>query len=254
MKILAHSKNYCKKINKKNMKHTTKILAAIFFAGTFTANSTIAFAGNEDRSGQAGATELLINPWGRSSGWADANVAGCRGLESQFLNVAGTAFTKKTELTFANTNYLSGSGIGINSFGFTQKAGSSGVLGMTIMSMNFGDIPVTRADMPEGGLGTFKISMINIGVSYAKAFTDHIFGGMNLKVIDEAIPNAKAAGAALDGGIQYVTGKIKNVKFGISLKNVGSKLKFSGDGLGFSVNRPNSTVAGNNMVVEERTA
>ena len=28
-----------------------------------------AFAGNEDRSGQAGAPELLINPWAASAGW-----------------------------------------------------------------------------------------------------------------------------------------------------------------------------------------
>ena len=27
-------------------------------------------AGNPDRAGQAGASELLINPWARSSGWA----------------------------------------------------------------------------------------------------------------------------------------------------------------------------------------
>ena len=28
-----------------------------------------AFAGNKDRSGQAGASELLINPWAATSGW-----------------------------------------------------------------------------------------------------------------------------------------------------------------------------------------
>ena len=38
------------------------------------------FAGNKDRSGQAGASELLINPWTRSSGWGSANMAGVRGL------------------------------------------------------------------------------------------------------------------------------------------------------------------------------
>jgi len=82
------------------------------------------------------------------------------------------------------------------------------VLGLSIMSMDFGNIPVTTTNMPEGGLGNFKVSMLNIGASYAKGFTDHIFGGMNLKVIDEAIPNAKSAGVALDAGIQYVAGKM----------------------------------------------
>lgn len=51
-------------------------------------------AGNKDRSGQAGASELLINPWARSTGWGNAGMAQIRGLEGIWSNVAGTAFTK----------------------------------------------------------------------------------------------------------------------------------------------------------------
>ena len=46
---------------------------------------------------------LLINPWARSSGWAGANVAGVRGLEGIYSNVAGLAFVEKTELIFSQT-------------------------------------------------------------------------------------------------------------------------------------------------------
>jgi len=205
--------------------------------------SYIAFAGNKDRSGQAGASELLINPWARSSGWASANIAGVRGLEGQFINVAGTAFTKKTELLFSHTNYLKGSDIAINTFGFSQKVGESGVLALGIMSMNFGDIDVTTTEMPEGGLGNYSISFMNIGLSYAKGFTDHIFGGMCVRAINQAIPDARAGGLALDAGIQYVAGKDDNVKFGISLKNVGPKMQFSGDGLGFRVIDANNSAS-----------
>ncbi len=226
---------------------TASVLAATIFAGN-------TYAGNQDRSGQAGASELLINPWARSSGWGDVNYAGCRGLEAQFLNVAGTAFTKKTELLFARTKYMSGSGININSFGFSQKVGPAGVLGLSIMSMDFGNISITTAAMPEGGLGSYNIQMINVGLSYAKGFTDHIFGGMNLKVINEAIPNAKATGVALDAGIQYVAGKNNNTKFGISIKNVGPKLQYSGDGLSTRIHVDNNTVQGFDMTQEQRSA
>ncbi|GIV29734.1 MAG: hypothetical protein KatS3mg028_0800 [Bacteroidia bacterium] len=67
-------------------------------------------AGNPERAGQAGATQLLINPYSRSAGWAGANQANTRGIEAQFWNVAGTVFTKKTELYFARTEWLVGSG------------------------------------------------------------------------------------------------------------------------------------------------
>ena len=52
----------------------------------------------EERVGQAGAFELLINPWARSSGLSGANTASVRGIESVYLNVAGLTGTDKTEI------------------------------------------------------------------------------------------------------------------------------------------------------------
>ncbi|MCX6296223.1 MAG: hypothetical protein NTX97_09175, partial [Bacteroidetes bacterium] len=125
------------------MKKYSKIVAPLAFAGLFMLPTNNLLAGNPDRSGQAGATELLINPWARSSGWAGANIAGARGLEASFLNVAGTAFTKKTELLFTRTNWLKGTDININAFGLTQRVGETGAIGLSVMSMDFGDIPIT---------------------------------------------------------------------------------------------------------------
>ena len=234
----------------KNKMKTLIIASAVLAANCQLLLPTVSLAGNEDRSGQAGATQLLINPWARTSGWAGANVAGVRGLEGQFLNVAGTAFTKRTELIFSHTNYLKGSDIDVNTFGFSQHVGESGVLAVGIMSMNFGDIDVTTANMPEGGLGKYKIGFMNIGASYAKGFTDHIFGGMTARIVQEQIPDLKAGGFALDAGIQYVAGKYNNEKFGISLKNVGPKMQYKGDGLSFRVVDLNN---GSSYTVNERS-
>lgn len=211
-----------------------------------------AFAGNNDRAGQAGATELLINPWARSSGFGGANSGSVRGLESMFLNIAGTAFTKKTELMFCHTDYFKGSGISINTVGFGQKIGESGVLSIGLMSMDFGDIEITTPDLPEGNLGTFSPQFLNITASYAKVFSNSIYGGIAFKIIDESISNLNAGGLAFDAGIQYVTGTSKdkdNIKFGIALRNVGPPLTFSGDGLSFK-----GTVisSGQTITVEQR--
>jgi hypothetical protein len=74
---------------------------------------------------------------------------------------------------------------------------------------------------------------MNIGISYAKIFSNSIYGGVTVKMISEQISNIGASGIALDAGIQYVTGVKDNMKFGISLKNVGPRMSFSGDGLSF---------------------
>ena len=189
------------------------------------------FAGNPERAGQAGASQLLMNPYTRSAGWAGSNQATARGLEAQFLNIAGTAFTKKTEINFARTNWLEGSGIYINAFGLTQHIGETGVIGFGVVAVDAGKIDKTTEDQPEGGLGTFSPSFYNISLSYAKGFSDNIYGGINIKVISEQISNVSATGLAIDAGIQYHTGKYDQIHFGIALKNVGPKMQYTGDGL-----------------------
>lgn len=188
-------------------------------------------AGNPDRSGQAGGTQLLINPWARSSGWAGANSATATGLESQFLNVAGLAHTPKTELLFSRTSLYQGAGIAMNAFGFSQKVGSSGALGLGIVSTDFGDIDITTTESPDGGLGQFSPQFLNLSLSYAREFSNSIYGGVNVKVLSEGISDLRAQGICFDAGIQYITGKRRNVKFGISLKNVGPQMAYSGDGI-----------------------
>lgn len=243
------------------MKKTVNYFFAILVSGTIlfpSANAT-AKAGNEDRSGQAGASELLINPWARSAGWGGANSANTRGLEATFLNVAGIAFTPKTEFGFSHSYWLKGTGININSFGLTQKLGTSSVIGLSLMSMGFGEIPITTTELPEGGIGTFSPRMMNVGLAYAKAFSNSIYGGLNVKMISEGISNANAQGMAIDAGIQYVTGIGKdkdgkkitdNLKFGISLKNVGPPMQFSGDGFSF---KGTILATGVDMTLQHRT-
>ena len=212
----------------------------------------VVFAGNEDRIGQAGAGELLINPFARSAGFGNANSAFVRGLEAQFLNVAGTAFTKKTEMVFAYTNWLGGTGININAFGLTQAVGKdkTGTIGISVMSMNFGDIDVTTESNPEGGVGTFSPNFTNIGFSYAKEFSNSIYGGLAMRTITQSISDLRAVGVCFDAGVQYITGKKENIRFGISLRNVGPRMKFNGDGLSFRGTVPST---GANITVQQRT-
>ena len=213
------------------MKSFYKYLITLVIIGMLIIPDSSLYAGNKDRSGQAGATELLINPWARSSGWGNVSTANVNGLESMFINVAGLAFTNKTELVFSHTTYLKGSDISMFAFGFSQRIGDAGVIGLSVVSMNFGEIEVTTPNSPEGGRGVYKPNLMNISIAYAKAFSNSIYGGINIKIISESIADASAQGIAIDAGIQYVSGDMDQIKFGITLKNIGPRMKFSGDGL-----------------------
>ncbi len=217
-------------------------LAAVFLLVVVA--TTQVFAGNPDRAGSSGAIQLLINPWAKSSGLANSGTASITGAEAIFQNVAGLAFTRKTEVMFNSTNYLVGSGININAIGFSQKIGESSVVGLSLSTMGFGDIEITSNDLPDGGLGTFKINYSNIGVSYAKTFSNSIYGGITLRLISERLANVGASGVAFDAGIRYVTGKRENMRFGIAIKNLGPPMSFKGDALTIQVeqNGEQSTV------------
>ena len=191
--------------------------------------TTSLYAGNPDRVGQAGAGQLLINSFGRTSGWGLANTSGVRGIESMFLNVGGLAHTPGTELTFSRMNYLRGSDININNFGLAQKMGS-GVLGLTLQAFDIDPIEITTEQQPDGGIGTFKPQFMNIGIGYSKLFTKSISGGIVFRVISEGISDVKAMGISLDAGVQYST-KVgenrgvnkNNFKIGVAVKNIGPR-------------------------------
>ncbi len=195
--------------------------------------SLSSFAGNDDKRGQAGATELLMNPWVKSAGWTGGSLAGITGTEAMRFNVAGIAETENMEVTFANTQWYLGSGISSYAFGYTQKAGDSAAFGISLMSMNFGDFIETTSDLPEGTGVTFKPQFFNLGLSYAKQFSDNVNGGVLVRIVSESVSNVSASGIAIDAGVQYRGGEKDRFKFGVSLRNVGSKLQFSGDGLSY---------------------
>ena len=236
------------------MKNLSKILAVVALMMMLTTESV--YAGNDERRGTAGATQLLINPWSRSAGWGAVGTANAHGLDAFYSNIAGLSFINKFEAAYSNTMLYGGksglvSGASINAFGLAVRVFESGVLGVTVSALSVGDIDVTTVESPEAGMnGTFSPSFINLNVAYSHSFTRSIHGGVNLKIISESIDNISATSFAIDAGIQYVTGADDELKFGISLKNIGFGMSYSGTG--HSLTMVNS--AGNNFTVETRAA
>ena len=235
------------------MKNILKTITICILMGLFSANF-ISFAGNGDRSGQAGAQHLLIDPWARTNGWGTAGVAEVRGLESIFSNIAGIAFVNRTEVGITRTQYLSGSGAGISINAFavvsalrkfdktTKTYKSLGTLGISVFNMGFGDIPVTTVDQPDGTSAIFSPRLNYIGLHYAYSFNQYIKGGIGIKVINESISDLVSTGIAIDAGVQYVSGMFNNFKIGVTLKNLGMPTSYSGDGIAMRANPVGSDV------------
>jgi hypothetical protein len=188
-------------------------------------------AGNPDRQGEAGAHELLINPWARSAGLHTLNTSSIQGVEAMRLNVAGLSRLVKGEFAVSNCRLYEGSGLSMNALGFGTKLGKNGALGIVLESMSFGKIPVTTVNSPEGTGETFSPNFFHLGLGYSYMYDNKISVGILFRAISESISTVSAFGFAIDAGVQYVTGPQENFKLGISLRNTGSPMIFGGQGL-----------------------
>ncbi len=220
------------------MKYTYTSLLSICF---LLLAGTMVFAGNPDRQGEAGAAQLLINPWARSAGLHSMNTSMVSGTDAMYLNVAGLARMNKTQIQLGHTRYLDGADININALAFGQRIGKGGAFGVSLVAFDLGEFDQTSEATPEGSGATFSPSFFNMAVSYSHLFANRVSVGVTVKFVNESISNAGANAIAMDAGVQYVTGKDDNFKFGISLRNIGGKMRFTGEGLGVSNNTTNET-------------
>ena len=211
-----------------------------------------AWAGNPDRQGEAGANQLLINPWARSAGLHSMNTSNVSGTDALYLNVAGLARINKTQINLGHTRYLDGADISLNALGLGQKVGKNGVFGVSLVAFDLGEFDLTTEDSPGGSGATFSPTFFNLGVSYSHLFANKVSVGVTAKFVSESISNAAANAIALDAGVQYVTGADDNFKFGISLRNVGGRMQYQGEGL--SKQRPNPGTFDYLLTYYERSA
>jgi hypothetical protein len=223
---------------KKTYKTLLSCIMLCFFAVAFTA-----MAGNKDRSGQAGAQHLLVDPWAHSAGWGSCGVAETRGIESVFSNIAGVAFTKKTEIAYSRTQYFTGNAglINVNAVGIAQgltyknketgRRVDLGTIAISVFAMGFGDVAATTVEQPDGSGAIFSPKLNYIGIHYAKSFNRYIHGGISFKIVNESIAPIRGNGIAIDVGVQYLSGAYENFKIGVALKNLGLPMTYKGDGI-----------------------
>ncbi len=218
---------------KSKLKSQSTKLFFILLIFNFQLSTFSCEAGNPDRQGQAGAYELLLNPWARTIGVHLTNTAYISGFEAMNLNIAGLGRTKGMEIGVGHSILFQGSGLGVNALGFATKIGK-GVFGVSLNALNFGNIPVTTNAQPEGTGATYSPTFFNVALGYAYQFDEKISVGIGVRFINEALADVSASGFSIDAGVQYATGTPefpKRFQFGVSLRNIGSPMHFSGQGL-----------------------
>ncbi len=184
------------------------------------------------RVGTAAATELLIPVGARDFAMGGATISNAFGVEAIHWNPAGLSRMKySAEGMFSTMTYLADIGVNYGAVGI--EFGGFGTVGLSVKSLNFGDIPLTTNDDPEGLSGRlFSPTYFTLGLSYSKTLTDAVSAGFTAKFISEQIDRVSASGVAFDFGVQYHNlAGISGLQVGIAIRNIGPQMKFDGSGL-----------------------
>jgi len=195
------------------------------------------FAGDVSRKGTTGAEELLIPIGARGIATGGAFIANITGLESIFYNPAGLDVFPRTEAMFSYVNYFAD--INISYFAIGTSLGDIGSIAFDLKSFDFGDIPITTVQLPDGTGQFYSPTFLTVGFTYSKVLTDRISIGTNFKLVTENIQNVSATGFALDAGVQYRF--TQSLMLGVTVKNIGTNMQFSGQNLTTRTGIPGST-------------
>ncbi|MCB0279316.1 MAG: PorV/PorQ family protein, partial [Calditrichaeota bacterium] len=184
----------------------------------------LAFAGDKTKLGTAGGLMLQIQASPRGMALGESHYATVSGLEAIFFNPAGLneianmAFSVSTMSYFVDMN--------INQMAYSLKLGEFTAVAFGFKSLNVGDIDVTTYDSKEGTGEILNVSMNHLTVTYSQKFTDRVSFGITGGLYTEDYVGVSGNAVTFDLGLQYHTKS--NVSLGIVIKNLGSKVNFSG--------------------------
>lgn len=201
---------------------TILIIAALAFIAIASAQ-----AGNENRSGTAGATELLIPVGARGSAMGGSVVANSYGVDAIYWNPAGLAWLEGTEAMGSYLPYIADIDVSYAAIG--KNIEDFGAIALSIKAVSIGEIEQTTTANPEGTGSVYNPTLVVIGATYARAMSTQVNFGMTAHYIRDDIFEMSASGFAFDFGFTYEP-RWRGVTLGFAIKNYGPDIEFSGSG------------------------
>jgi hypothetical protein len=218
------------------------IITIVLFAG-------ISNAQDRQKLAQTGLKFLSVSTDARISGLGDASTSiSDASASAMFYNPSTMAgmedvlsLTVSPFKWIADINYLSAAAA------FRPFGGSFGVLGVSVVSVDYGDFKRTIFAANEDGyldMGVFKPNALAVGLGYAKELSEKFAVGGNVKYVRQSIGTSivdidlsgnmreesnEIDALAFDFGILYHTG-FRSLDFGMSIRNFSTELRYKEQG------------------------
>ena len=184
----------------------------------------------QSRVGTTAATFLTLGSGARGASLGNAYTAIATGPDALFWNPGGAARpyrgVHRTGLFFTNNQWVAG--IDYNAAAVIVPVTSSGVVGLSLASVDYGDMKVTTISQPEGTGETFSANDLSVGLSYAMPLTNSFYFGGTTKYVRQSIRDMAASTIAVDVGFVLVTDYFNGMKVAASIMNFGGKMQMDG--------------------------
>jgi hypothetical protein len=180
-----------------------------------------------ERVGQSGWQFLKINGDARQaalggafSAFAPANA------NAVFGNPAALVGVKRFDVQLNSINWIAD--INHYSVAFAANLGGWGTLALSVVTLDYGDIPETiNMPIPENNVteivitgSTFSSRDIAAGMSYARRITDRLSVGGSVRWLRQSIAEVSMTNVSLDFGTMYYTG-LGSLRIAITARNFG---------------------------------
>jgi len=181
------------------------------------------------RNGTAGASQLLI-PQGAAYLTGGGAVATSVGVGATYWNPAGVArATSGLETTFSNRSYFADMSV---LFAAASMKSGKNAIGLSMRSVDVGEIPVTTVFMPDGTGEQFRPSNFTAGLTYSRMMSSKTSMGMSVNVSSDGFRRVSGTALTIDAGVQYSDFlNVSGLDIGVAVRNFGRPVRYDGSGL-----------------------
>lgn len=169
---------------------------------------------------------LKIEVGAKAIAMGGAFVSQANDASALYWNPGGLSKLQNSGAMFTHTYWLAD--INHDFAGIVLKIGDQHTIGFSYTSLTMGDMKVRTEIYPEGTGELFTASDYSLGISYGLNLTEDFSIGFTGKYVGETIWHMSASTIAFDLGLLYYT-PIKNLQLGMSVSNIGGKMKFTGE-------------------------
>ncbi|NNE68876.1 MAG: PorV/PorQ family protein [Rhodothermales bacterium] len=184
----------------------------------------------QSRAGTTAATFLTLGTGARGSSLGHAYTSIATGPDALFWNPGGASIAYQGRYRggafFTHHNWLAD--IDYNAAAVVVPAGGSGVLGLSIASVDYGRMDVRTVTAPEGTGETFDAGDMSIGLTYATPLTPQFHFGGTAKYVTQRIRDMSASTFAFDFGFVLATDYLNGMRIAASIMNFGGKMQMDG--------------------------